>query len=60
MKDGRSIDRSIKTGDLAHIYYEIAKIYEYQKKKNRYKAAIKKCKNLNDTESFYKKMCDKL
>ena len=33
MKDGKSIDRTIKTGDLAHIYYEIAKIYEYQKKK---------------------------
>lgn len=60
MKDGKSIDRSIKTGDLAHIYYEIAKIYEYQKKKNRYKATIKKCQNLKDTESFYKKMCEKL
>jgi len=60
MKDGKSIDRTIKTGDLAHIYYEIAKIYEYQKKKNRYKAAIKKCQNLKDTASFYKKMCDKL
>ena len=60
MKDGKSIDRSIKTNDLAHIYYEIAKIYEYQKKKNRYKATIKKCRNLKNTESFYKRMCDKL
>jgi len=60
MKDGKSIDRNIKSDDLAHIYYEIAKIYEYQKKKNRYKATIKKCQNLKNTESFYKKMCDKL
>lgn len=60
MKDGRSIDRKIKTNDLAHIYYEIAKIYEYQEKKNRYKSMIKKCQNLKNTDSFYKKMCDKL
>ena len=60
MKDGRSIDRKIKSDDLAHIYYEIAKIYEYQKKQNRYKATIKKCQNLKNTDSFYKKMCDKL
>jgi len=59
-KDGKSIDRKISEDDLAHIYYEIAKIYEYQKKKNRYKATIKKCQNLKNTESFYKKMCDKL
>lgn len=60
MKDGRSIDRNIKSDDLAHIYYEISKIYEYQNKRNRYKATIKKCQNLKNTESFYKKMCDKL
>ena len=60
MKDGRSLDRSISSDDLAHIYYEMAKIYEYQKKRNRYKATIKKCRNLKNTESFYKKMCDKL
>jgi hypothetical protein len=60
MKDGKSIDRTIESDDLAHIYYEIAKIYEFQDKKNRYKATIKKCQNLKDTDSFYKKMCDKL
>jgi len=60
MKDGKSIDRKISNDELAHIYYEIAKIYEYQKKENRYKATIKKCQKLQDTESFYKKMCDKL
>ena len=60
MKDGRSIDRKIDEDDLAHIYYEIAKIYEFQEKKNRYKSMIKKCKNLKNTKSFYKTMCDKL
>jgi len=60
MQDGRSIDRKISSDELAHIYYEIAKIYEFQKKKNRYKDIIKKCQRLEDTESFYKKMCDKL
>jgi hypothetical protein len=60
MKDGKSIDRKISNDELAHIYYEIAKIYEYQNKENRYKATIKKCQKLKNTESFYKKMCDKL
>ena len=60
MKDGKSIDRKIKKSDLARIYYEMAKIYEYLNKTNRYKTMIKKCKNLKDVNSFYKKMCDKL
>ena len=60
MQDGKSIDRKIDNDDLAHIYYEIAKIYEYQKRENRYKATIKKCQKVKDTESFYRKMCDKL
>jgi len=60
LKDGKSIDRTISDDDLARIYYDIAKVYEFQDKKNRYKATIKKCQNLKDTESFYKKMCDKL
>jgi len=60
MYDGRSIDRKIATDDMAQIYYELAKIYEFQEKKNRYKDIIKKCQKLEDTESYYKKMCDKL
>lgn len=60
MKDGKSIDRKINKDDLARIYYEIAKIYEFQKKRNRYKAIVKKCKKLKDVDSFYKKMCDKM
>ena len=60
MKDGKSIDRKIKKADLARIYYEMAKIYEHLNKDNRYKTMIKKCKNLEDVDSFYKKMCDKL
>ncbi len=60
LKDGKSIDRKIKGEDLARIYYEIAKIYEFQGKKNRYKDAIKKCQRLKNIDSFYKKMCDKM
>ncbi len=60
MRDGKSIDRKIKKEDLAQIYYEIAKIYEYQGKENKYKNMIKRCKNLKDVDSYYKKMCDKL
>jgi len=60
IRDGKSVNRDIKQDDLAHIYYEMAKIYEYQNKKNKYKNMIKRCKNLKDTDSFYKKMCDKL
>ncbi len=59
-KDGKSLDRKIKDEDLARIYYEIAKIYEFQGKKNRYKDTIKKCQRLKDVDSFYKKMCDKM
>jgi len=60
MKDGRSIDRKIKKEDLARIYYDMSKIYEFQNKKNRFKAIIKKCQKLENVDSFYKKMCDKL
>lgn len=60
MKDGKSIDRKIKKNDLAHIYYDMAKIYEHLKKKNRYKIMIKRCKGIQNTNSYYKKMCDKL
>ncbi len=60
MKDGKSIDRKIKKNDLARIYFDMAKIYEFQKKKTRYKAIVKKCKKLENVDSFYKKMCDKM
>lgn len=59
-KDGQSLDRKIKPKDLAYIYYHMAKIYEFQKKNNRYKDVIKKCKRLKNVNSYYKKMCDKL
>ncbi len=60
LKDGQSLDRKIKEEDKAQIYYEMAKIYEYQNKDNRYKDIIKKCKRLKVQDSYYKKMCDKL
>jgi len=59
-KDGQSLDRKIKPEDKVRIYYEMAKIYEYQKKNNRYKDAIKKCQRIKNVDSFYKKICDKL
>lgn len=58
--DGRKIERKIKKEDLAQIYYEMAKIYEYFKKENKYKTMVKKCQNLKDVDSYYKKMCDKM
>jgi tetratricopeptide (TPR) repeat protein len=58
--DGLTIDRKIKKEDLAQIYYEMAKIYEHLGKQNKYKTMIKKCKNLKDVDSYYKKMCDRL
>jgi hypothetical protein len=60
MKDGQSIDRKIDPKDLAHIYYEMAKIYEYKNKKNRYKNIIKRCQRLKNVDSYYKKLCDKM
>jgi hypothetical protein len=59
-KDGRSIDREISDDDKARIYYEIAKIYEYQQRDNRYKDAVRRCNRLKDSNSYYKKMCEKM
>jgi len=60
MLNGQSIDRKITGKQKAKIYYEMAKIYEFKKKKNRYKNIINKCKRLKNVDSYYKKMCDKL
>ena len=59
-KDGKSLDRKITDDDKAKIYYEMAKIYEYQKKDNRFKDAINRCNRLKNTDSYYKKMCEKM
>jgi predicted negative regulator of RcsB-dependent stress response len=59
-KDGRSVDRYISDDEKARIYYEIAKIYEYQKRENRYKDAVRRCNRLKNTDSYYKKMCEKM
>lgn len=59
-RDGKSIDRKIEDDDKAKIYYEMAKIYEYQKKDNRYKDAVNRCNRLKNTKSYYKKMCEKM
>ena len=59
-RDGKSIDRKITDDDKAKIYYEMAKIYEHQNKDNRYKDAVNRCNRLKNTESYYKKMCEKM
>ncbi len=52
--------RYIKPNDLAHIHYEIAKLYELLKKPNRYEKSIQECKDIKKADNLYKKMCDKL
>ena len=52
--------RNIKNKDLVQIYYEMAQNYKKLNKENRYKDAIKKCKNVTDVDSLYKKMCSEL
>lgn len=59
-KDGLSLNRKISGDDLVRIYYEMAKIYEVQDKKNRYKDAVRKCQRVENVDSYYKKMCDKM
>ncbi len=59
-RDGKSIDRKISDDDKAKIYYEMAKIYEHQEKQNRYKDAVRRCNRLKNTQSYYKKMCEKM
>jgi hypothetical protein len=59
-KDGRSVDREISDDDKARIYYEMAKIYEYQQRENRYKDAVRRCNRLKNSDSYYKKMCEKM
>lgn len=58
--NGKIYLRKISKKDQAEIYYKMAKIYEHEKKINRYKASIKRCKSLKNVESYYKKMCDNL
>ncbi|MCK5111783.1 MAG: hypothetical protein KAQ94_09705 [Arcobacteraceae bacterium] len=52
--------RKLSDNNLANIYYEMARVYEYLGKENRYKKSIQKCKSLKDADNFYKKMCDRL
>lgn len=58
--NGIKVERKMKKEDLAQIYYEMAKIYDHFGKVNKYKTMVKKCQNLKDVDSYYKKMCDKM
>jgi len=53
--------RKVKKDDLAHVYYELSKLYALNSDDVKYESVISKCKEIkNAGESFYKKMCDEL
>ena len=53
--------RKIKNDDLAHLYYELSKLYEKNENETKYAEVVDKCKSLNvSKDSYYKKMCDEL
>ncbi len=53
--------RKIKNKDLAHIYYELSKLYDTNKDEIKYAEVVQKCKDLEvSTDNFYKKMCNEL
>jgi len=53
--------RRIKQDDLAHVYYELSKLYSQNNNENKYDEIVSKCKAINtSSDNFYKKMCDEL
>ena len=53
--------RKIKNDDLAHVYYELSKLYAQNKNDVKYEEIVTKCKDIKGTsDSFYKKMCNEL
>ena len=53
--------RRIRNNDLAHVYYELSKLYELTENGQKYEDVVFKCKDIKGAkESYYKKMCDKL
>ena len=53
--------RKIRNDDLAHLYYELSKLYDINKDETKYEDVVQKCKDLNvSTDSYYKKMCSEL
>ena len=53
--------RSIKTEDLAKIYYEMAKLYEITGNNDKYSDVVLKCQELKGIDdNIYKSMCDRL
>ena len=60
LKQALEHPRRIKPDDLVQIYFEMANVYKKLGKENRYKDAIDKCKNVKNTKSIYKTMCERL
>jgi len=53
--------RRIKEDDLAHVYYELSKLYSQNENETKYDEVVSKCKAIQtSSENFYKKMCDEL
>jgi len=53
--------RRIKQDDLAHVYYELSKLYSQNENETKYDEVVSKCKAIQtSSENFYKKMCDEL
>jgi len=53
--------RKIRNNDLAHLYYELSKLYDKTEAEEKYVEVVQKCKDIKvSKESYYKKMCDEL
>ncbi len=53
--------RRIKQDDLAHVYYELSKLYSQNENETKYDEVVSKCKAIKtSSDNFYKKMCDEL
>jgi len=57
---GKDVYR-LRGDDLAHIYYELGKLYKMKNEITTYQQYIQKCKSLKNTKkSLYKEMCNKI
>ncbi len=53
--------RRIRDNDLAHVYYELSKLYTKVENDIKYDEVVNKCKEIKGSnDSFYKKMCNEL
>lgn len=60
LEEGLKSARRIKSNDLARTYYELTKAYQAIGQNQQAAEYTKKCKSVNDNDSIWKKMCDRL